>query len=223
MSTLKIGGAHPSNAERAKLSVNFELQNALAVSRNLGILRDSLPGIQRTAIKTLRRRIFTEARRDIQREYNIGAARIAKDLRTRDTPAGVTVTGYFRGIGLRNFSARSLAQSGRGVSYSIFRGKRERIQEAFFVGLFRGSAPGANAHVATRGAPKRIMTAGRYKGKMRAPLVTEYGPTVAQMLRKGRRPERLADFAVGVLRSEVERLLAYYEGGRPLTNVGEPQ
>jgi hypothetical protein len=54
----------------------------------------------------------------------------------------------------------------------------------------------------------RLMTKGRYAGKKRQPLVVEYGPSVAQMLRKGRRPERLVDFARGLLANEVDRQLA---------------
>lgn len=203
MTQLDIGGVHPSGY--ASRGVNFELQGALEVSRMLGTLARQLPQIQRRAIGTLRRRIYTQARRDIQAEYNIKAGRVAKDLRTDVRSDRVSVTGYFRGIGLRNFGAR---QTAAGVSYSVFLGKRNFRQSAFLVGLFRGKSEGGNAHVARRGSPKRIMTAGRYKGRLRDPLVTQYGPTVAQMLRKGRRPERLADFARGVLRDEIERLLA---------------
>jgi hypothetical protein len=58
-----------------------------------------------------------------------------------------------------------------------------------------------------REGEKRRMTRGNYVGQLRQPLVIEYGPSVAQMLRKGRRPERLVEFARGVLRSEVERQL----------------
>jgi hypothetical protein len=61
------------------------------------------------------------------------------------------------------------------------------------------------------------MTKGRYEGKRRQPLVTHYGATVAQMLAKGRRPERLADFAAGVLGDEIDRLLTsfYQRPARP--------
>lgn len=196
-------------------TVNFELQKALEVSRNLGLLRSYLPWMQKRAVQTLRRRLPVEARRDIQAEYDVPAGRVRQDLGTREIPDGLRLTGYFRGIGLRNFRAR---QTRRGVTAAPFRGRRTLREGAFFAGLNSG-----NQQVVKREGPKRRMTSGRYIGKMRQPLETQYGPSVAQMLRKGRRPERLAEFAAGVLRSEVERLLAYYEGGRPLPSNGDPQ
>lgn len=211
MSTVNVGGTHPSG--KGAIGVGFDISGALAASRNLGILADRLPLFQKRAKGTLVRRLYTEARRDIQREYNIGARRLAQDLRTSQTADGVKVTGYFRGIGLRNFAAR---QTAPGVTYSIFLGKRSLRESTFFAGLKQGGAEGGNLHVVERGSPKRLMTAGRYKGKVRAPLVTQYGPTAAQMLRKGRRPERLADFARGVLRDEIERQIESYTNGRPI-------
>jgi hypothetical protein len=210
MSTLGLG-THPSG--HAAISASFELDGALTVSRNLGILASRLPLFQRRAIGTLRRRLPVEARRDIQDEYNISAGRVAKDLRSAVTAEGVTLTGYFRGIGLRNFGARPTQ---KGVTASIFRGQRRLRTGAFLAPLFRGSAASGNDQVVRRGSPKREMTAGRYKGRLREPLVTQYGPTVAQMLGKGRRPERLADFARGVLRDDIERQIEGYAQGRPI-------
>ncbi len=209
--TIRVGGTHPSGKSDSRLAFRFELQGALAVSRNLGVLASRLPKIEQTAMATLRRRLYTQARRDIQAEYSVGAQRIAKDLRTRVQGDIVSVTGYFRGIGLRQFGARDLRKSRRGVSYTIFSGHRSREPKAFFASLKRGGAAAGNEHVVQRLKQRRVMTAGRYKGKVRNVLETEYGPTVAQMLRKGRRPERLADFARGVLRAEVERLLRVYD------------
>lgn len=179
--------------------VDFELQGALAVSRNLGILESSLGKFQQRAIGTTRRRVGTEARRDIQREYNIKAGRLNKDLRVSTPSAGLRITGYFRGIGLRNFGFR---QTRKGVSGSIFKGKRSLIKGAFFAPLLGG---GDNLHVVERFGDKRVMTAGRYAGQRRQPIVVEYGPTAAQMLRKNGRPERLAEFALGVLGAEMTR------------------
>lgn len=200
MSTLDVGGIHAGGA--GTRGVQFDLQGALAVSRNLGLLAKTIGKFEKRAIGTLRRRVATEARRDIQREYNIKAARLSKDLSVSTPGGGLRITGYFRGIGLRNFGAR---QTRAGVTSAIFKGKRTLRKSAFFVGLFRGKGELANAHVARRGSPKREMTAGRYKGQIRAPLVTQYGPTASQMLRKGDRPQRLADFALGVLGAEMTR------------------
>lgn len=200
MSKLSIGGVHARGAGAG--GVEFEMLGALAVSRNLGILESSLGKFEDRAIGTAKRRLGTEARRDIQKQYNIKAGRLSKDLRVTSSVAGLRLTGYFRGIGLRNFGAR---QTRAGVTASIFRGKRSLREGAFFVGLLRGQTPLANQHVAKRGSPKRLMTKGSYVGKLRDPLVTQYGPTASQMLRKGNRPQHLADFALGVVGKEMAR------------------
>lgn len=196
-----------------RFRLGFDMQGALAVSRNLGALADRLPWIQKRAIQTLRRRLPVQARRDIQAEYNIGAQRVNKDLKAYAKPDGIKLVGEFRGVGLMQFGARQVR---KGVTASILRGKRSLHPGAFLASLQMGkwSLIGGNVQAVSRYGQKRLMTAGRYKGKLRQPLAVEYGATVAQMLAKGRRPERLADHARGVLQAEIDRLFAYYERGR---------
>jgi hypothetical protein len=187
-------------ASGGRVALNFELQGALEVSRALGAAARNLPKIQQRAIGTLRRRLPVQARRDIQAEYALAAARINKDLGVGNIAGGLRLTGYFRGIGLRNFAAR---QTRPGVTASVFRGQRTLREGTFMAPLLNGGV-----QVVRREGEPRLMTKGRYAGKKRQPLVVEYGPSVAQMLRKGRRPERLVDFARGLLSNEVDRQLA---------------
>lgn len=197
------------------ISLNFELKGALEVSRSLGLLTRDVDKAQKRAISTLRRKLPVQARRDIQAEYAIKAGRVKQDLTAFETSTGIKLRGYFRGIGLRNFGARDLRKSLGGVSYEIFRGIRRTRPHSFNTNLLKGKPKAGgnertgNLHVSHRKGDPRVMKFGRYKGKVRQPIVTDYGPTVAQMLRKGRRPERLADFARGVLNDEMQRLLAY--------------
>ena len=180
-------------------SLHADLDGALAASRNLSALASRIPALHARAIGTLRRRLPVHARRDIQAEYQIGARRLTQDLQSRATDDGVRLVGRFRGIGLRNFAAR---QTKRGVTAAVLRGKRSLRAHAFLgVGVNR------NAQVFRREGPKRQMQQGLYAGKQRQPLVAEYGATAAQMLAKGRRPERLIDYARGVLAAEADRLL----------------
>lgn len=181
---------------------SIELQGALAGSRNLAALRSQLPWIQKRAIQTLTRRLPVEGRRDIQGEYNIRAARVNKDLSVGVTKERVRLVGHWRGVGLNQFGAN---RAKRGVTASVFRGERRLYEGKFKARLLSG-----NEQVVERLGEKRVMSAGRYKGKRRQPLATVYGPTVAQMLGKGRRPERLVDFAAGVLRAEVDRLFTSF-------------
>lgn len=180
----------------------ISLQGALAASRNLQGLSNQLPWLQRRAIQTLKRRLPVQARRDIQAEYNLRAGRINKDLSIASTTVAVRVIGHWRGVGLNQFGAR---QTRRGVTAAIFRGRRR-----LFAGAFMAPLLGGNVQAVERKGDKRLMKAGRYVGKRRQPIAVRYGATVAQMLAKGRRPERLADFAAGVLRDELDRLFTSY-------------
>lgn len=198
MSTLTIGGGKGNRA-----GMTFDLDGALETSRNFALLVRFLPQSAARALSTMRRRIGPEARRDIQRQYRISAGRVNQGLRVSQSASGLRITGAFRGIGLRNFSAR---QTRRGVTASIFLGgKRSLRDSAFFAPLLGGGE--ANRHVVRREGEKRVMKSGRYAGQRRQPIVVEYGPTVAQMLGKEGRPQRLAEFAVGVLGSEAARLI----------------
>ena len=189
-------GRRPSGGA---LSLYADLDGHLAAARNLSALASRLPTLHTRAIGTLRRRLPVQARRDIQAEYQIGARRLTQDLQSTATDDGVRLVGRFRGIGLRNFASRPTK---RGVTAAVLRGKRSLREHAF---LRRGI--GGNTQVFRREGPKRAMQQGRYAGKQRQPLITEYGATAAQMLAKGRRPERLIDYARGVLAAEADRLL----------------
>lgn len=187
-------------ASGGRLALNFELQGALEASRAIGVLSRRMPTIQKRAIGTLRRRLPVQARRDIQAEYSVSASRLNKDLSATQTASGIRLTGFFRGVGLRNFGSR---QTRAGVTAAVLRGKR-----TLRAGSFHARLLGGGEQAVRREGEKRRMTKGNYAGQMRQPLQVEYGPSAAQMLRKGRRPERLVDFARGLLGAEVDRQLA---------------
>lgn len=171
----------------------------LAVARAFSALPQKITAAQVRALSTLRRRWPVLARRDIQTEYTLGARRINQDLRVRRTNEGLQLVGAYNGIGLRNFSARPTKA---GVTYSVLRGKRS-IRE----GAFRATLLGGNLQIVRREGEKHRMTAGHYIGKRRQPLVVEYGASIAQMLRKGDRPQRLAGAGLRVIEDELRRLL----------------
>lgn len=190
--------------------VGFDLQGALDILRDLRRIDNRLPWLQERAMQTLLRRLPVEARRDIQAEYNLPAARIRDNLRasliggSTARAAGVRLVGQWkRGIGLMNYSARATR---KGVSYSVYRGRRQVAQGTFIARLL-----GGNDQVVERYGPKVAMTKGRYIGHKRQRVEVLYRSTVAQMLAQGRRPERLLDFSRDVLRSEMRRLLDSYD------------
>lgn len=187
-----------------KSSINFELQGELAMVRNARALGAQLPYVQQRAIATLKRRLPVIARRDIQAEYNVKAGRVNQDLRVSADDDGIRLLGRWdRGIGLLNFGAR---QTRRGVTAAVFRGRR-----TLEPGAFKARLLGGGVQVVERHGAKRPMKAGRYVGQRRQPIHVLYGATVAQMLAKGRRPERIAEAARGVLGAEVERLRQSFE------------
>lgn len=190
--------------------VGFDLQGALDVQQELTRLDDRLPWLQERAIQTLARRLPVEARRDIQAEYNLPAARIRDNLRcavvggSTARAAGVRLVGQWkRGIGLLNFSGRQVRN---GVSYSVYRGSRQLEEGAFIARML-----GGNLQAVERYGDRVQMKAGRYRGQKRQRVEVLYRSTVAQMLAQGRRPERLLDYARTVLRNEMSRLLASYD------------
>lgn len=202
--------------------VNFDLGGALQAQRDMGLLADRLPWMQERAIRTLARRLPVEARRDIQAEYNILARRVREHLTARvisggDSTrlAGVRLVGQWkRGIGLRNFSGRATR---KGVTYSVYRGRRSLAEGAFLARLKGGNVQ-AVERVTSLPKVQRKYTDRRGKGhgpvrqrtRMDHPLQVLYRSTVAQMLAKGRRPERLLDYSRGILQREVERQLQSY-------------
>lgn len=217
--------------QRQAMSVSFDLSGALQVSRDLGLLADRLPWLQERAIRTLRRDLPVEARRDIQKEYNIPARRVRDHLTASLVTgngtarlAGVRITGQWkRGIGLINFSGRPTR---KGVTYSVYRGKRDLAEGAFIARLLGRRGDGfigplmGNVHAVERAAsgPTRQRTYvqkgrnGKYQRGTRTdrPLVVLYRSTVAQMLAKGRRPDRLLEWSRSQLQLYVERQLQSY-------------
>lgn len=155
--------------------------------------------VQRARV-TLRRRIVPEARRDIQAEYNLKASRITAGLTARNTPEGVELVGSKRGIGLIEFGGRATKA---GATAKVRKDGGASIRPSAFVAPLLGNNP----HIVERYGKKRRMTAGRYVGKMRQPLSVEYGPSIAQMLRRPGRAEHLGDYAQNILTSEILRLL----------------
>lgn len=167
-------------------STAFNVSAAVSAAGRLRTIAAQLDKIQARVIGTLARRIPVAARRDMQQEYNLPAARITAGLSVSRTQDSVVLVGAKRGIGLIAFGAR---QTRRGVVVSMLRGKTERYADAFIA-----TGRGGNRQVFVR------------QTRARLPIKTLYGSSVATMLRKAGRAERLADIAQDVVRAETARL-----------------
>jgi hypothetical protein len=200
-------------------ALSFDLRGLDAAKHAPALLLDRLPWFQDRAMRSLYRALPVEARRDIQAQYNIRAARVRDHLAIRYLPqqggrrTGVRLFGQWkRGIGLMQYPGTR--QTRKGVAYSVYQGVRKLEPGAFVARLLAGNRVGENQHVAMRYGPKVVMQAGRYKGQKRQRIQTEYRSTVAQMLAQGRRPERLAEWATRYLAAEVDRQIDSYLRGR---------
>lgn len=165
---------------------SFDVRGIVQEAARLRRLATTLPLAVRRGIGTLARRLPVAARRDMQQEYNLPAGRINAGLTVSRTADAVELRGSKRGIGLVAYGAR---QTKRGVVVSILRGKTETWPDAFIAAGRNG-----NRQVFVR------------KGRERLPIDALYGSSIATMLRKPGRAERLADAAQKVVSAEIARL-----------------
>lgn len=204
------------SGRREPIGVGFDIRGVEQFGTGMDELLDErLPWIQQEAMKTVYRSIPVYARRDIQAEYNIRAGRVREHMAVRYLDSGTARRGgvrlygqWKRGIGLMQYPGTRRTK--KGVTYSVYRGRRSLEPGAFIAPLLVGKGQAGNVHVAHRYGPKVTMQAGRYKGKQRQRLAVEYRSTVAQMLAHGRRPERIAEHATQLLEKETRRLVSRY-------------
>lgn len=181
----------------------FDLSGVLNMQR----LIDSVPRkrdqvIQRT-ISNVARRLPVEARRDMQTEVNLAAARISDGLSvTRDSDS-ITLTGSSRGIGLVNVPYKASKDSGVTANAYV------QAPPVLLPHAFVAAGASGNKQVFQRinGAAKVRVASGKYAGQLRQPIAAKYAPSVASQLRFGEREDRLADFSATILHDESERLL----------------
>ena len=198
-------------------SFSVELTGALDAAQGLSDVPARILKAQQRALGTLRRRLATEAKRDIGAEYNLPAARIADGLNVRNDAEGIRLIGKSRGINAIQFGAKWSRVQPSGIvatsSIKAFTAVRfgGRLRGESGLGarwaVRRGEAPSVHAgSFIARGKNGALLVFER-QGKKRLPIQSVYGPSIGQMLKHGRRPERLAEFAIRTLQSEQQRLL----------------
>jgi hypothetical protein len=144
----------------------------------------------------LARRLPVQARRDIQEEYSLTATRINQGLTVKRSDGVVELRGSGRGIGLVSFGATYPGPSAPGVSVSVTKsGGRRTVNRAF---IPKGKNP-------NQVFKRKELASGLLVG--RSPIVRLFGPSIAQMLKKPERVERLTEFAVEGIQKEAARLL----------------
>ncbi|WEN13698.1 hypothetical protein PY254_10615 [Rhodanobacter sp. AS-Z3] len=202
-------------------TLSIELTGALDAAQSMSAVPSRILRAQEHALAEMRRRLGTEAKRDIGLEYNLRAGRISQGLRTQNTPDGIKLVGKSRGINAIEFGAtwsrvrgaglvsrvsrlkyaapRALhlrGDSGLGAKWSARRGAAKTVHPGTFIARGKNGA----MLVLQRDPEGSTYTpkTGWHAGQRQTPrLLGVYGLSVGQMLKHGRRPERLAEFALG--------------------------
>lgn len=194
---------------------SIDITGALEAAQGISDFPRKVTLTQRRAVSTLRRRLLTEAKRDIGREYNLKAGRIADGLRARSVQDGLALVGASRGINAAAFGATwSRTRRGKttgGARYKFRRSDAIRQHAGTFIARGIGSGTPLVFQRDTKRGKHRV-SRGVNAGRMKEYLLAVYGPSVAQMLKHGARPERLAQFALGVIDKEIDRQLARVKG-----------
>lgn len=160
---------------------------------------------EQLAASDLQRRLVPEFVRGAQVTHNIAPARVRASSAVMRRGNAVQLTGYDRPTGLMQFGAKA---SAAGVTVTVAKATGPvRLRHAFIA-----SGVSSNRQVFQRvaygkGAFKRVMTKGNYKGQRRTPIDVKYGPSVAQILRNQQLKERLIQFAQQTSSAEVRRQL----------------
>ena len=173
------------------MTVRVDIGGLIQRAVRLRATARQVSALKQRAVGTLRRRMPVAARRDIQQEYAISASRVNEGVRTTNIDGGIVIQGSGRGVGLIQFGAR---QTRKGVTYLVRRGKRE-LQEGAFIAKVRGKP---HVFVRAKSGGKRVA---------RLPIERQFRLSIAQMLRRPDRRDRIGKAAEEIMAAEVERLI----------------
>lgn len=160
----------------------------------------------RQAVGTMARAAKTETKRASAKVYNVSQTRIEKDVRVTSDANAVTITGYKRSI---TFNSYGFVATATGLRGSLFKsGKRHTFKSGFKAPGLAGNVNGFHLVPFWRVGPKRKMRKGRYAGKLRQPLESLHGPSVADMLKNDKVSEPLTTQLLGRAASELRRRIS---------------
>lgn len=153
----------------------------LTITTNAAQVRDTLAQLEPKLARTATRRALNATLRNLRTELTqrLGKriALKAADIKAAltDRKAGEQLEAVlevaYSPVELKRFPHR---QTRRGVSAGVLRGQgRKTIRSAFVVAS-------VGSHVFKREGPARVMTRGRYAGKVRQPIRKLFGPSVRQ-------------------------------------------
>lgn len=177
------------------MGASFDLS---ALARTLRRVRDTPKQAEQAVARargTVMRRLPVQARRDIQAEYALRAQRIAAGLSVRQSGEAIELIGSKRGIGLIEADGRWTGLKSAGASAKVRVDEPRHVYDGTFIAVGRNG---------NRQIFERVHIGGRRAARL--PIGSRYTLSVAQMLRRPGRADRLADFARNILAAEIARL-----------------
>lgn len=161
------------------MPVKIQSDSLVQMIATLQAASKDAPKAFKLALNASRRIAKKDAAQQSANVYNVAEKRIEQDLTAKP------IEGYeFKIIGRKRKRGPSLVAYGatkdaRGLAVTVIKGRGRKIIRAAFIAKGAG---GSNVLAFQRSGKKRIMKAGRYKGKLRQPIKAKYGPSVADML-----------------------------------------
>jgi hypothetical protein len=185
------------------MSVRVDSRGAYSAGKRFKGMASRMDKAESLAVADLQRRIVPEFVRAAQETYNINAKRVRESSGARRQGTAVELTGYDRPTGLLQYGAK---ETGAGVVVQVRKdGPATNLGHAFIRPGLSGNKQVFSRVAYGKGAYRRKMTKGNYKGELRTPIAAHYGPSTAQILRNQQMQERLIGFSQKRLSTEVRR------------------
>lgn len=183
--------------------------NAQAIKRLAEVLENNTKMLRkdiRIALSKTANHVESQWAKEISETIPVTRAVIKKLLRQEvaniDAPELKASVSLFKSkrLSLKEYKAR---QTRKGVSYTAYKGSgRKSLPGTFVVAKLGG-------HVFTRQGEKRVMSKGRYAGKMRQPIVKRFGPSPFDTSKKHEIPVKLVVLGEARLLEELKKRVRF--------------
>lgn len=182
--------------------------NAEAIKRLANVLENNTKLLKRdinTALNSTARHLKSQWAKEIGTELALPQKVIKETIRQELARTGgeaqaAVVQNKSKRLSLKEYKAR---QTRKGVSYTAYKGSgRKSLPGTFVVAKLGG-------HVFTRQGEKRVMSKGRYAGKMRQPIVKRFGPSPFDTSKKHEIPVKLVVLGEARLLEELKKRVRF--------------
>lgn len=184
------------------MPARFDAAAVISAAARLSNVPKVVETATKRALSTLVRDLPPEASRDIRDEFNLPAKRVNDALSARLVGDAVELSGSGRAIGLAAYGAR---ETSAGVVVTIRKDQGAVVFRHAFM-----ATPGGRASSTGRQVFERQLVGG--KRAPRYPLDRGFSQNVAGMLRARARADRLGNFGLSKLATEIQRNIGVLSG-----------